>query len=90
MLAAHSEKQDWNFYSDYVDHVQHHPMGNLQLEAQLRDKMDLPGRKELATTEGFKTFLYLAQVQTIYRLLSELCNVFYAIDLSSAQSPDRD
>ncbi len=42
----------------------HHPNGEVELPNQIRMKMDLPSDAELETEEGFKEFLYQAQVRT--------------------------
>ena len=61
-MVHYSEPQDRNFYSEYVEHIQHHGDGNPQLESQLSSKVDLPTTEQLATEAGFKEFLFLVEI----------------------------
>lgn len=64
ILSPMSEPADWNVNSDFMNHRQRHPNGNAELKMQIRDKMDLPDETQLETEQGFKEFLYLAQVSS--------------------------
>ena len=41
VMSNYSLPQDRNFYSEYVDHIQHHGDGNAQLKSQLSTKVRL-------------------------------------------------
>ena len=41
VMSNYSLPQDRNFYSEYVDHIQHHGDGNAQLKSQLSAKVRL-------------------------------------------------
>ena len=63
ILGPMSEPGDWNVNSVFLDHRQRHPGGNEELKRQIDMHMELPTEQQLETEQGFKEFLYLAQVK---------------------------
>ena len=61
LMEGVSVAADWAFNSEWMQHRQHHPNGNLELPWQihLNLRIDLAG---LNTAEGLKEFLYLAHI----------------------------
>jgi len=61
IMETVSQAEDWWFGSDWFNHRQHHPGGNLELPWQINLNLylDLGG---LQTETGMQEFLYLAQV----------------------------
>ncbi|CAG5129202.1 unnamed protein product, partial [Candidula unifasciata] len=51
---------DFSRYSDMVDHRQHHPGGNLQMEAEVNLHLNLPNSPD--EKSNFVDFIYLTQI----------------------------
>ena len=63
VMSNYSLPQDRNFYSEYVDHIQHHGDGNAQLKSQLSNKVRLrPLSYGFCLTNMFKALLFTSCV----------------------------
>ena len=69
-FAPVSEPQDWSLFSDLMNHRQHHPDGNAQIAALLKQNFQVPDLN--STTIGvFRRVIYLSQLQQLLCIADE-------------------
>ncbi|XP_037073776.1 LOW QUALITY PROTEIN: beta-mannosidase-like [Pollicipes pollicipes] len=68
-LAAVSEPHDLSYSSDFVAHRQHHPLGNAELLAEIKQHFQLP--QDLDSAGGFEDLVYLSQINQALAIRSE-------------------
>ncbi len=59
-LQVSSNFEQWTWYSEFVDHRQHHPNGQKEIHDLIESHLPLP--KNPNSTESFPSMLYMAQI----------------------------